>query len=68
MAIDRKVYQAVYSAVANHDQPDKVAQRMIKWLEELSDGIASLSNSDDIKFSIETILEAIEINEDEELE
>ncbi|MEQ9552163.1 MAG: hypothetical protein RIM23_21455 [Coleofasciculus sp. G3-WIS-01] len=65
MAIDVKVYEAVFAAVVNHNQPDKVAKRIMKLLEELSDGI---SKPDDIVVFLETILDAIETDTSEELE
>ena len=72
MAIDIKVYEAVHTAVKNYNQPEKVAKRMMNWLEQLSDGTASLSNQDDLRVSLGTILDAIQSdeyeNEDEELE
>jgi hypothetical protein len=72
MAIDKKIYEAVYEAVNNHNQPPKVAERMMIWLAHFSDGNASLSNPDDIKPCLETILDAIKVDggqdEEEELE
>jgi phage baseplate assembly protein W len=72
MAIDKKIYEAVYEAVNKHEQPPKVAERMMLWLSHLSEGSASLSNSDDIKASLATILDAIKVGgcqgEEEELE
>jgi len=65
MAIDIKVYEAVYMAVVNHNQPDKVAKRIMKLLEELSDGI---SKPDDIVVFMETIIDGIETDTSEELE
>lgn len=65
MTIDVKVDEAVFAAVAHHDQPDKVAKRIMKLLEELSDGI---SKPDDIVVFLETILDAIEADNYEELE
>ncbi|MFP4412901.1 hypothetical protein [Coleofasciculus sp.] len=65
MAIDVKVDEAVYMAVVNHNQPDKVAKRIMKLLEELSDG---RSKYDDIMSFMETILDAIETDNYEELE
>jgi uncharacterized protein YdeI (BOF family) len=45
---------------------------MMNWLEQLSDGTASLSSQDDIRVSLGTILDAIQSDEyeyeDEELE
>ena len=68
MAIDIKVYEAVHAAVKNHNQPEKVAKRMMNWLEQLSDGTASLSNQDDLRISLGTILDAIQSDEDEDEE
>ncbi|MBE9095926.1 CxC ATPase DNA modification system associated small protein [Tychonema sp. LEGE 07203] len=72
MAIDKKIHEAVYEAADNHNQPPKVAERMMLWLSHLSEGSASLSNPDDIKASLETILDAIKADggqgEEEELE
>jgi len=69
MAIDKKIYEAVYEAVNNHNQPPKVAERMMLWLAHLSEGSATLSNPDDIKASMKTILDAIvEGGQDEEEE
>lgn len=65
MAIDVKVDEAVFAAVFNHNQPDKVAKRIMKLLEGLSDGI---SKPDDIVVFLETILDAIEADKFEELE
>jgi len=69
MAIDKKIYEAVYEAVNKHHQPPKVAERMMLWLAHLSEGSATLSNPDDIKASMKTILDAIvEGGQDEEEE
>lgn len=72
MAIDKKINEAVYEAVNNHNQPPKVAERMRIWLAHFSEGTASLSNPDDIKACLETILDAIKLDgdqgEEEELE
>ena len=71
MAIDTKISDAVHEAVNNHNQPPKVADRMMRWLAHLSEGNASLSNPDDIKACLETILDAIVeggLDEEEELE
>ena len=69
MAIDKKIYEAVDEAVNKHHQPPKVAERMMLWLAHLSEGSATLSNPDDIKASMKTILDAIvEGGQDEEEE
>ena len=72
MAIDKKISDAVHEAVNKHHQPPKVAERMMLCLAHLSEGSATLSNPDDIKASLKTILDAIEVDggqdEEEELE
>ena len=69
MAIDKKIYEAVYEVVNKHHQPPKVAERMMLWLAHFSDGNASLSNPDDMKACLATILDAIvEGGQDEEEE
>ena len=51
MAIDRKIYEAVYEAANKYHQPPKVAEKMMLWLAHLSEGSATLSNPDDIKLA-----------------
>jgi len=66
MGIDKKVYEAVYAITKNNDQPEKVAKRMMQWLEQLSDGTATLLSQDDIKASLNTILDAIQTDNSQE--
>lgn len=66
MGIDRKVYEAVYDITKNKDQPEKVAKRMMQWLEQLSDGTATLLSQDDIQASLNTILDAIQTDNSQE--
>lgn len=72
MALDKKFYEAVYKAVGNYNQPETVARKMMNWLDQLSDETTSLSNPDDLRIYLKTILEAIQSdpngNEEEELE
>ncbi|MBE9226200.1 hypothetical protein IQ264_12265 [Phormidium sp. LEGE 05292] len=67
MKFGKEVYEAVYITVNDLNQPSSVADRMMKCLDELSG-----TNPDDISDYLETILEAIQINnyrqEDEELQ
>ncbi len=66
MGIDKKVYEAVYEITTKNNQPEKVAKRMMLWLEQLSDGTATLSSQDDILASLNTILEAIQTDNSQE--
>jgi hypothetical protein len=66
MGIDRQVYEAVDNITKKHKQPEKVAKRMMQWLEQLSEGTATLSSRDDIQASLNTILDAIQIDKFQE--
>lgn len=63
MGLDEKVGEAIYAAVEQRCQSAKVAKKLISWLEELANGNASLSNSEDTKAYLEAILAAIKIDE-----
>lgn len=62
MAIDIKVRESVLEAVHNSNQSDKVAQKIVNLLEELSNGTFDLNNREEIQTYLNTILEAIDIN------
>lgn len=70
MALDKKVYEAIYTAVNNNGQSEAVAKRMMNLLEESSENRDVLSNLEKIKPNLDTILDAIkasdEPDEDEE--
>lgn len=69
MSLDDKIHDAIYAATRKHNQSDTVANRLINWLEQLSDGRANLNNKDDVSNHIDVILQALNIedndNEDE---
>ena len=62
MAIDIKVRESVFEAVHSSNQSDKVAQKIVNLLEELSNGTFNLNNREEIQTYLNTILEAIDIN------
>ena len=62
MAIDIKVRESVFEEVHNSNQSDKVAQKIVNLLEELSNGTFDLNNREEIQTYLNTILEAIDIN------
>jgi len=66
MTIDSKVIEAIYAAVENRNQPDKLAKRLAKLITDLSNSNASLDSKDDIQPSLETILDAIELSDENE--
>jgi hypothetical protein len=60
MAVDKRVRESVIEAVQNYHQADKVTQKIINLLEELSNGTVNLNNKEDIQTYLDIILEAIE--------
>ena len=62
MAIDVKVRESVFEAVRDSNQSDKVAQKIVNLLEELSNGTFDLSNREEIQIYLNTILKAIDID------
>jgi hypothetical protein len=63
MALDRKIAEAVKAAVAAEEQPVAVADRLIAWLDTLSDGSESLANLDTTSRFLNDLFESIELNE-----
>ena len=61
MALDEKVEQSVIEAVSQNNQSESVATKVIRLLEELSEGTANINNQDSIKDYLRIILEAIEL-------
>ena len=61
MVIDEKVKESVIEAVSQNHQSHSVAIKIIRLLEELSNGTVNLSNQDSIRDYLKVILSAIEI-------
>jgi hypothetical protein len=60
MALDKKIENAVRAAVTAESQPDAVADRLIAWLEALSDGNETLGNVDTTNRFLNDLFESIE--------
>ena len=58
MAIDVEVIKAISKAVEEENQPDKVAKRVIAWLNKLSE--ESLNKEENSRH-LDTVLKAIKI-------
>ena len=64
MALDKKIAEAVKSAVAAEKQPQAVANRFIAWLEALSDGNESLGNLDTTNRFLSDLFESIKLSDE----
>ena len=59
MSIDDKVKNAIYSVVERNHQPEKVAEKIIQWFNDLSESNTSLENPAEVNPYLENILDAL---------
>ncbi len=60
MALDKKIAAAVRAATAAEGQPVQVANRLIAWLETLSEGNETLANVETTNRFLNDVFESIE--------
>lgn len=65
MPIEPVVRSSILEAVANAGQPASLSQRLISWLDEISDGKTHLGNADDTPRRLELLLEVVKIGDQE---
>ena len=65
MPIEPVVRSSILRAVANAEQPASLSQRLISWLDEISDGKTHLGNTDDTPRRLELLLEVVQVGEQE---
>lgn len=65
MAIDRQIELAIREAVQNQDQSEKVANKLIKWLENAMEGNENLHDEGSYSRHLELIYDDM-ISTDEE--
>lgn len=58
--IDPRIRTAIQESVRDHGQPDEVANRIIKWFEDVANGNESLEREEDYKRRLDVIFEAVE--------
>jgi hypothetical protein len=64
MALDKKIAAAVRAAVTAEGQPAAVADRLIAWLDSLSDGNESLANFETTNRFLNDLFESIEADDE----
>jgi hypothetical protein len=60
--IDERIESAIREAVEMHNQPDVVADKIIKWFENVADGNESIEDKDDYRRRLETLFDAVEVD------
>lgn len=63
--IDERIQSAIRESVEMYDQPDAVAEKIIKWFENVADGNESIEEKDDYRRRLESLFDAVEINDDD---
>lgn len=64
MALDKKIATAVRAAVTAEGQPSAVADRLIAWLDSLSDGNESLGNVETTNRFLNDLFESIQADDE----
>lgn len=62
MSLDRKITEAIETAVAEEGQPDVVAKRLIAWLEEINSGNEDLSDGEQAKRHLDVLYDGTVID------
>jgi hypothetical protein len=65
MALDKKVIEAIQSAVEDAAQEPVLARRLGSWLDELAEGKTQLDNPDDTPRRLEDVLAAVTLESGE---
>ena len=66
MAIDLQIEKAIIDCVADANQPNNVAVKLVKWLENSMDGKEDPLERSSYQTHLELIFESMKINEDDE--
>ena len=61
--IDRRIKDSIREAVEMHDQPDAVADKIIKWFENVSEGNESIDDKDDYRRRLDNLFSALNVRE-----
>lgn len=62
--IDQRIESAIREAVEMHNQPDAVADKIVKWFESVADGNESIEDKDDYRRRLETLFDAVDVDTD----
>lgn len=63
--IDERIESTIRESVEMCNQPEAVAEKIIKWFENVADGNESIEEKDDYRRRLESLFDAVEINDDE---
>jgi len=61
--IDRRIKDSIREAVEMHEQPVAVADKIIKWFENVSEGNESLDVKDDYRRRLNNLFSALDVKD-----
>lgn len=64
--LDESVIESVREVAREMGQPDKVAERILRWMNALSRGESSLDDRAEVEERLSTIFNAMEVEIDDE--
>jgi hypothetical protein len=59
MALDEIIKSAIKEVVKDNNQPDNLADKLINWLNEISDSNTNLDENDEADKFVESILDTV---------
>lgn len=62
--LNEEVTKAIYDAVRNNGQPIEAAKRLEAWMSQVANGNVSLNEADEYKSHLETMLSALQVDEE----
>jgi len=68
MALDERVIDALKRTIRKHEQPEALSKRLAAWLNALSSDPSGLERLDEVIKSIENVLDAVEIADEDDHE
>lgn len=66
MTLDNSIKEAIDIAVEQHGQPQRLAEKLISWFAELTNGNESIDDKEAVYRRLEILFSAVELPEIEE--
>jgi len=61
--VDERIKDSIRKAAEMQNQPDAVADKIIKWFENVSEGNESIDDKDDYRRRLDNLFSALDVEE-----
>jgi hypothetical protein len=61
--VDERIKDSIREAVEMQNQPEAVADKIIKWFENVSEGNESIDDKDDYRRRLDNLFSALDVEE-----